>query len=91
MRILDADAASLELDNIGMLEHERSAPRPRAPQDLRHDPRHRPDGLRQDDHALRRAAARSTTPERSIITVEDPVEYELDGLKQIAGQHRSRA
>ena len=49
----------------------------------RHRAGHRPDRQRQDDDALRRARRRSTPPTRNILTVEDPVEYQLDGINQI--------
>jgi len=40
------------------------------------------DGLRQDDNALR-GARQINSPDRKIITVEDPVEYQLKGVNQI--------
>ena len=42
-----------------------------------------PDGLGQVDHPLRGASRSSTQPDRTLITIEDPVEYEIDGVKQI--------
>ena len=48
----------------------------------RHRPRHRTDRQRQDDDALHRAARLNRT-ERKIFTVEDPIEYQLDGINQI--------
>ena len=41
-----------------------------------------PDRLGQDDHAVRRAARASTRRTRNIMTVEDPIEYELAGIGQ---------
>ena len=45
--------------------------------------RHRPDRLRQDDDAVRRARATINRPEINVITVEDPVEYRLAGVNQV--------
>ena len=39
-------------------------------------PRDRPDRVGQDHHAVRRLTELNT-PDRTIVTVEDPVEYEL--------------
>ena len=41
-----------------------------------------PDRLGQDHDALRRARRASTRAARNIMTVEDPIEYELDGIGQ---------
>ena len=43
----------------------------------------RSDRFRQDVDHLRRAVARSTRATKSIVSVEDPVEFRLDGIKQI--------
>ena len=48
----------------------------------RHHPGDRPDRLGQDHHAVRRAAAGSTRASSNIMTVEDPIEYELPGVGQ---------
>ncbi len=82
MRILDADAGALELDNIGMLDHERER--------LDHALRKTygtilatgPTGSGKST-TLYGCLGTLNTPGRSIITVEDPVEYELDRVKQI--------
>ncbi len=49
---------------------------------LRHGAGDRSHGFRQDHHALRRAHA-INTEEDKIITIEDPVEYQLKGITQI--------
>ncbi len=49
----------------------------------RHGAGHRPNRLRQDDDALRRAETNLNSPEKKVITVEDPVEYRLSGLNQV--------
>ena len=76
-------ASMLDLDELGMPAHDARALRDGVHAALRHRPRHRPDRLRQDDDALRRAATSSTRPSSNIITIEDPVEYQLDGINQI--------
>ena len=52
-------------------------------QPQRHPAGHRPDRLGQDHHAVHRAFDSLNTPDVKIITVEDPVEYQLDGINQI--------
>ena len=42
-----------------------------------------PTGSGQDHHALRRRSARSTSRERNIMTIEDPVEYVFPSINQI--------
>ena len=49
----------------------------------RHHPGHRPHRLGQDDHAVR-GLSRINTPDLNILTVEDPVEYQLQGIGQMA-------
>ena len=56
--------------------------RPADPAAARHRARHRPDRLGQDDDAVRLARAASTPRTTNILTVEDPVEYELPGIGQ---------
>jgi type II secretory ATPase GspE/PulE/Tfp pilus assembly ATPase PilB-like protein len=48
----------------------------------RHHPRHRPDRQRQDLDAVHRAE-RDQRSVRKIITIEDPIEYQLKGVNQI--------
>ena len=65
IRILDQSQAMRSLDDLGM-DGEGAGPlRGLVPQALRRDPRHRPDGLGQDDDALRRARRSSTTSTRT--------------------------
>ena len=82
MRILDKERLVMDLDRLGMQE-----PRPRAARALDHpDPRrgagHRADRCRQDDDPVR-GADEINTPDKTLIAIEDPVEYELDGIKQV--------
>ena len=82
IRLLDKSARLYDLPELGMdaatLGAVRAADRRRA----RPDPRHRPDRQRQD-------ARRSTPPcrsinsnEKNILTLEDPIEYQLEGISQ---------
>ena len=57
LRLLDKDSAQLDLTALGMSDADARGDRPPDPRAARHRARHRPDGLRQDDHALRRAVA----------------------------------
>ena len=65
MRILDKSNVVLELDKLGMADPERLRFERAIRQTLRRRPRHRPDGLRQDDDALRGPRAASTRPRRT--------------------------
>jgi type IV pilus assembly protein PilB len=82
MRILDKEAVVMDLDVLGMSEHDRK----------RFD-----DALRATHGAILvtgpTGSGKTTTlyaglttvntPDKTIITVEDPVEYELTGVKQV--------
>jgi type IV pilus assembly protein PilB len=82
MRILDKDKAVMDLDVLGMEEHDR----------LRFE-----DALQATSGAILvtgpTGSGKTTTlyaglntvntPDKTIITVEDPVEYELTGVKQV--------
>ena len=61
IRILDSRSTVMSLDGLGLLADEASAAQ-RSDEPARgHRARHRPDGLRQDDHALFGAASRSSS------------------------------
>ena len=42
-----------------------------------------PDRQRQDDDALLGTGPAESSPEKNIVTIEDPVEYQLDAINQI--------
>ena len=63
--------------------------RGRLPPGLRRGPRHRPDRLGQVDDALR-GAERAQRVEKNIVTIEDPVEYRLDGHQPDQRQPQGR-
>ena len=48
----------------------------------RHHPGHRPDRQRQDHHAYT-SLIELNTPDRKVLAVEDPIEYQLDGVNQV--------
>ena len=83
MRILDRSVVSLDLENVGLRELELDAMKRLIKKPTRHRAGHRSDGLRQDDDALLVRSTRRTTSAVKIITTEDPVEYELEGISQI--------
>ena len=84
MRILDKGQAVLQPRGARLPARDRTARfEACVPQAVRHDPRDRPDRFGQVDDAVRDAQPCSTTPDRNIITVEDPVEYRLPGINQV--------
>ncbi|HTZ63395.1 MAG TPA: ATPase, T2SS/T4P/T4SS family [Solirubrobacteraceae bacterium] len=82
LRVLDKSSAVVELDKLGMAppEHERF-------ERAFHEAHGAvlvtgPTGSGKST-TLYAALAKLNTPEKNIITVEDPVEYEIDGLTQV--------
>ena len=82
LRVLDKSSAVVELDKLGMAEPER---------DRFERAFHEAHGAvlvtgptgSGKSTTLYAALQRLNTPEKNIITVEDPVEYEIDGLTQV--------
>ena len=83
IRILDTSAARRRLRRAGPRPGRRAAAEAAARGAARHAARHRPDRQRQDDDALRGAARSSTRSRDKLISIEDPVEYQIDGVTQI--------
>ena len=80
--------------SLGELGHGRRRPRARrarAAPLARRDPRDGPDGLGQVDVAVRVASRVVSSPEKTIMTIEDPVEYRLTGVKQMQVFERAGA
>ena len=88
MRILDKTKVMVDLDQLGMDEEVREGFR----------------GAIKETHGavlvtgptgsgktttLYAGLMESNTPDKSIITIEDPVEYELEGVKQVQVNHRT--
>jgi type IV pilus assembly protein PilB len=82
LRILDKESISLELDKLGMQEHELGR--------FQHAI-HKPYGAvlatgptgSGKSTTLYGALAELNTPEKNIITIEDPVEYQVRGITQV--------
>ncbi len=82
MRILDKNNVRLRLDSLGMREHEL--------EHFRKSFHHAhgavlvtgPTGSGKST-TLYAALSELNTPERGIITIEDPVEYQIEGITQI--------
>ena len=89
MRILDKDSVVVELDKLGMAEPERER------FERAFNETHGavlvtgPTGSGKST-TLYAALQRLNTPEKNIITVEDPVEYEIDGPHPGAGRREGR-
>ena len=84
MRLLDKESVRFDLDALGFDGAPRAAARSTSwssPTASCWSPG--PTGSRQEHHPLYRAVSRLNTQERKIITVEDPVEYQLPGINQI--------
>ncbi len=82
MRILDKEAVVMDLDVLGMADHDR-----RRFNDALHSTHGAilvtgPTGSGKTT-TLYAGLTTVNTPEKTIITVEDPVEYELTGVKQV--------
>ena len=88
MRILDSSNARIELDQLGML--------PQARERFTHafSQAHGavlvtgPTGSGKST-SLYAALNQVNTPEKNIITIEDPVEYQLEGIKQVQVNNKS--
>jgi type IV pilus assembly protein PilB len=82
MRILDKDSVVMKLDKLGMAEHERDRFERAFHQTHGAVLVTGPTGSGKST-TLYAALLELNTPEKNIITVEDPVEYEIQGLTQV--------
>ncbi len=82
IRILDKTAIVMELDKLGMLEAERERFRRAFRQSYGAVLVTGPTGSGKST-SLYAALTEVNTPDKNIITIEDPVEYQLDGITQI--------
>jgi type IV pilus assembly protein PilB len=82
MRILDKDAVKMELDKLGMAETERSRFSKSVRQAYGAVLVTGPTGSGKST-SLYAALTEINTPEKNIITIEDPVEYQLEGITQV--------
>ncbi len=90
MRILDKGNVVLDLDALGMAEHERSRFERAIRQSYGAVLVTGPTGSGKST-SLYAALGEINTPEKNIITIEDPVEYQIDGHHAGAGQPEGRA
>ena len=84
LRLLTRGKIFLSLDKLGFSPAGRDGHPRNHRQAARHLPRHRPDRFRQIHVALRDVSSTINSVHKRIITVEEPVEYELKGINQIA-------
>jgi type IV pilus assembly protein PilB len=82
LRILDKDSVVMELDRLGMAEHEHERFRRAFCKSHGAILATGPTGSGKST-TLYAALGVLNTPEKNIITIEDPVEYELDGITQV--------
>jgi type IV pilus assembly protein PilB len=82
LRILDKDSVVMDLDRLGMLEPERERFERAFGQTYGAVLATGPTGSGKST-SLYAALTRLNVPEQNIITIEDPVEYELEGVTQI--------
>jgi type IV pilus assembly protein PilB len=82
MRVLDSRAIVIDLDGLGMEEHDRN--RFQDALGARHGAIlvTGPTGSGKTT-TLYAALSELNTPDKTLVTVEDPVEYELEGVKQV--------
>ncbi len=82
LRILDKDAVVMELDKLGMLEHESARYERSFNKSYGAVLATGPTGSGKST-TLYAALNQLNVPERNIITIEDPVEYEVEGITQV--------
>jgi type IV pilus assembly protein PilB len=82
MRILDKDGVVLDLDKLGMAEPERDRFRRAFRQAYGAVLVTGPTGSGKST-SLYAALGELNTPEKNIITIEDPVEYQVEGITQV--------
>ena len=82
LRILDKDAVVMELEKLGMQEHERERYERSIHKSHGTVLATGPTGSGKST-TLYAALTQLNTPEKNIITIEDPVEYQLPGVTQV--------
>src|SRR3954470_7555080 len=88
MRILDKDSVKMELDRLGMAEQERTRFSKSIRQAFGAVLVTGPTGSGKST-SLYAALTEINTPEKNIITIEDPVEYQLEGITQVQTNPRA--
>src|SRR4051794_37561848 len=82
MRILDKESVVMDLDKLGMAEHERDRFRRAFNQSFGAVLVTGPTGSGKST-SLYAALGELNTPEKNIITIEDPVEFQVQGITQV--------
>ncbi|HEX8856724.1 MAG TPA: ATPase, T2SS/T4P/T4SS family [Thermoleophilaceae bacterium] len=82
MRILDRSNVVMDLESLGMADHERTAFEASIKRAHGSVLVTGPTGSGKTT-TLYAALTAVNTPEKTMITIEDPVEYQLDGIKQV--------
>jgi len=88
MRILDKERVLVDLDELGMDEQVREGFRNAIKRTHGAILVTGPTGSGKTT-TLYSGLMESNTPDKSILTIEDPVEYELEGVKQVQVNHRA--
>jgi type IV pilus assembly protein PilB len=88
MRILDKDNVKMDLDRLGMADQERTRFSRSIRQAYGAVLVTGPTGSGKST-SLYAALTEINTPEKNIITIEDPVEYQLDGITQVQTNPRA--
>ena len=83
MRILDKEAVVMDLDVLGMAEHDRKRFDDALARHARRHPRHRPDRLGQDDDAVRRPDRRQHARRRRSSPSRTRSSTSSTGVKQV--------
>ncbi len=86
LRILDKENLRIRMEDLGFTHNALSAFQRMLATAVRSGAGHRTDRQRQDDDALLRPRPAAEPPELNVLTVEDPVEYQLDLINQIQVQ-----
>jgi type IV pilus assembly protein PilB len=82
LRILDKEAVIMDLDGLGMQDHERERYEHSFKKSYGAVLATGPTGSGKST-TLYAALNQLNTPEKNIITIEDPVEYQVDGITQV--------
>ena len=83
LQILHRASGRLGLEDLGMHPEAASCPRAGLEAAVRRDPDRRPDRFRQDDDPLCGTRVPERRRERSLATIEDPVENQIPGITQV--------
>ena len=83
LRLLDPVRGAMDLSSLGLSDVRERTLRHRVPRAAGRDLRHRVRPVPESRRRSTRSISSVNTRDKSIVSVEDPVEYRLDGVKQI--------